>query len=196
MRKVIAINIVSLDGRYEGPDKNVMALPMDGFFDAHNAERLRAAETLLLGRCTFELFVNYWPTEFDNPAASADEREISRLNNAIEKIVVSNTLTAEQTGPWRETTRIAARVEAREVIAELRNGNGGDVVIFGSRILWHDLLAAGLVDELYLMVAPVVLGGGTRLFDDGMESRLRLLEIRRQEGSDNVLLRYAAQPGA
>lgn len=196
MRKVIVANIVSVDGHYEGPGKNVMALPMDGFFDAHNAERLRSAETMLLGRSTFELFVGYWPPQVDNPAASADEREISRLNNAIEKIVVSDTFTAEATGPWQDTTRIAARAEAHKLVAGLRNGEGGDIIIFGSRTLWNDLLAAGLVDELHLMVGPVVLGGGTRLFGDGVESNLRLIEIRRQEGSDNVVLRYDAQPAA
>jgi hypothetical protein len=59
---------VSLDGYFEGPDKNVMALPMDGFFDEHNLERLRAADTLLLGARTYMGLKGYWPAVADDPA--------------------------------------------------------------------------------------------------------------------------------
>lgn len=62
MRKLIVCNIVSLDGFYEGPGKDVMALPFDEAFDVYNAERLRAADTLLLGRTSFDGFKSYWPS--------------------------------------------------------------------------------------------------------------------------------------
>jgi dihydrofolate reductase len=98
MRKLIVTNIVSLDGYYEGPSKNVMGLfsyrleayPTDESFDAYNAERLRAADTLLLGRTSYEGFKSYWPPVAEDPHAAPLEREISRLNNAIEKVVVSD----------------------------------------------------------------------------------------------------------
>jgi dihydrofolate reductase len=68
MRKLIVSNIMSLNGYYTGPDNNVMALPMDEAFDAYNAERLRAADTLLLGRTTYDGFRGFWPSVADDPS--------------------------------------------------------------------------------------------------------------------------------
>ncbi len=206
MRKLIVANIVSLDGYYEGPGKNVMALPMDAYFDAYNAERLRSAGTLLLGRTTYEGFKDFWPPLADAPDAAAvfrDDpqardvlREISRLNNAIEKVVVSDSLTTDETAPWTDTTRIVRRADAHEQIAELKHGDGPDILTFGSRTLWNDLFAAGLVDELHLMVGAVVLGDGTPAFQAEKALPLRLIGTRSREGSDNLLIRYDARPVA
>ena len=99
MRKLIVCNIMSLDGYYTGPDNNVMVLPMDEAFDAYNAERLRAADTLLLGRTTYDGFKGFWPSVADDPKARPIHREISRLDHAIDKVVVSDSLTSEQTEP-------------------------------------------------------------------------------------------------
>jgi dihydrofolate reductase len=191
MRKLIVTNIVSLDGYYEGPGENVMVLPMDHSFDAHNVERLRAADTLLLGRNSYMGFKGYWPAVKDDPNQSKDNREISRLNDAIEKVVVSDSLTEAETEPWSETTRIVRRADAHERIAELKQAPGRDILTFGSRTLWNDLLAAGLVDELHLMVGPVVLGSGTPAFAGELASPLRLLDTRTFEGTSNLLLAYA-----
>ncbi len=192
MRKLIVSNIMSLDGQIAGPGNNVMAMPMDHSFDAYNVERLRAADTLLLGRVTFQMFEGFWPRVADHPDASAANREISRLDNAIAKVVVSSSLTAEQTGTWRTTTRIVPRALAHAQIAELKRQPGKDILVFGSRTLWNDLLAAGLVDELHLMLGPVVLGGGTPGFGaTALATPLELLDTRRFEGSSNVVLRYA-----
>lgn len=193
MRKLIVANISSVDGYYEGPGRNVMALPMDHSFDAYNAERLRSAGTLLLGRNTYEQLKGYWPERADDPDASEDEREISRRNAAIAKVVVSDSLTEEQTDPWRETTRIVRRADANEAIGELRQGSGEDILVFGSRTLWNELLAAGLIDEIHLMVGGIVLGGGTPAFG-GTEAKLHLLGTRRFSGSENLLIRYAPEP--
>ena len=111
MRKLIVSNIVSLDGYYEGPGKNVMdlfgyrlgAYPEDDSFDAYNAERLRSADALLVGRTSYVGFKSYWPPVADDPDAPLVAREISRLNNSIEKVVVSDTLKAEETEPWSNT---------------------------------------------------------------------------------------------
>src|SRR5215218_9090909 len=126
MRKLIVSNAMSLDGYYEGPGKNVMALfdyrwdyPTDESFDAYNAERLRAADTLLLGCVSYQGFKGFWPSVADDPDATPIQREISHLNNAIDKVVISDSLTPEEAEPWHNT-RIIGRVAAHEQIAELR----------------------------------------------------------------------------
>ena len=191
MRKLIVCNITSLDGYYEGPGKDVMALPFDEAFDEYNVERLRAADTLLLGRTTFEGLKSYWPPIADDATARPVEREISRLNGAMEKVVVSDSLTPEQTAPWHNT-RIVKRADAHEQITQLKNQSGKDILTFGSHILWNDLLAHGLVDELHLMIGPALLGGGTPVFEGGTPVALRLLDTRRLENSELVLIRYGA----
>jgi dihydrofolate reductase len=196
MRKLIVSNAMSLDGYYEGPGKNVMALfdyrwdyPTDESFDDYNAERLRAAGTLLLGRVSYEGFKAFWPSVADDPNATPVQREISRLNNAIDKVIISDSMTSEETAPWHNT-RIIRRAGAHEQIAELKGQPGKDILVFGSRTIWNDLLANDLVDELHLMIGPIALGAGTPLFDGQPAVSLRLIETRTWDGSGNVLVRY------
>src|SRR5215207_8906446 len=106
MRNLVVATIMSLDGYSEGPGGDVMAMPMDHTFDEHNAERLRAASTLLLGRTTYQGFLQFWPPVAADPQQRPVEREISRLNGAMEKVVVSDGLTDADTGVWARTTRI------------------------------------------------------------------------------------------
>jgi dihydrofolate reductase len=204
MRKLVVCNIVSLDGFVEGPGGNVMALPMDGFFDGHNLERLRAADTLLLGATTYMGLKSFWPAVAADPSVSpavaADpgvagiHRETGQRNNEIRKVVVSDTLTGSDTAPWTETTTIVRRADAHRAIAELKDQPGGEILMFGSRTLWNDLLAAGLVDELHLMLGATVLGDGTPAFATPPPP-LHLLDTRRKPPSDNLLLRYAVENG-
>jgi dihydrofolate reductase len=97
----------------------------------------------------------------------------------------------DETDPWRDTTEIVRRADAHEAVASRKQQSGGDVLVFGSRSLWNDLLAAGLVDELHFMVGAVVLGDGTPVFGRQPAPPLRLLGAQTWEGSDNVLVRYA-----
>ena len=197
MRRLIVCNAMSLDGYYEGPGGNIMALfdyrfesyPADESFDEYNAERLRAADTLLLGRKSYVGFKEYWPPVADDENASPVQREISRLNNAVDKVVVSDTLTPDETAPWHNS-RIIGRADAHAEISDLKGRPGGDILVFGSRALWNDLLSRGLVDELHLMVTPVVLGAGTHAFATQPGDPLRLIGARTWDGSGNVLVRY------
>ena len=195
-RKLIVCNAVSLDGFYEGPNKNVMDLfdhrqvyPTDESFDVYSAERLRSADTLLVGRTSYEQLKSYWPPLAADPDAPPVEREVSRLNNVIDKVVVSDGLTPEETEPWRNTS-IIGRADAHERISELKHQSGKDILVFGSRTLWNDLLEGGLVEELHLMIGPVLVGAGTPLFDGRIPVSLRLLDSRTWEGAGNVLARY------
>ena len=104
MRKLIVCNIVSLDGFFAGPGGNVMVMPFDDGFSDYNAERLRAADTLLLGRKSYEGFRSYWPGIAEDASQPAVEREISHLNTAMEKVVVSDSLS-------RDERRLAARLQ-------------------------------------------------------------------------------------
>ncbi|MFI6532045.1 dihydrofolate reductase family protein [Nonomuraea sp. NPDC050547] len=195
MRKVIVTNIVTPDGYFEGPGKDFLAMPEEDAFDEYNAERLRAADTLVLGRLTYEGANAYWPGVADDSTAPAGLREMSRLINAMDKVVVSDSLTPERTAPWHDT-RIVRRGAAHEAVAGLRRSPGRDILIFGSHVLWNDLLAHGLVDELHLMIGPKVLGGGTPAFELPAPVSLRLLDARPLPYSQLVLIRYGVASSA
>jgi riboflavin biosynthesis pyrimidine reductase len=130
----------------------------------------------------------------DDPDARPVLREIGRLENAVEKVVVSDTITADETDPWRSTTRIVRRADAHEQVAELKRGPGREILMFGSRTLRNDLLAAGLVDELHLLLGAAVVGGGHPDVRRPPPGRLRLAATRRFDGSDNLLVVYAVEP--
>lgn len=192
MRKLIVCNIISLDGFYSGPGGNVMVMPFDAGFSDYNAERLRAADTLLLGRTSYEGFRSYWPTVAEDMSQPAVEREISRLNAAIEKVVISNRLKSDKIEGWGPT-RVVRRTNAHAEVAALKRGPGRDILMFGSHILWNDLLAVGLVDELHLMIGPGVVGEGVRAFEVRPPGSLRLLDTRTFDGSSLLLVRYAVE---
>jgi dihydrofolate reductase len=194
MARVIVSNIVSLDGYYEGPTHGVMDLPMDAVFDVYNRERIEAARTVLLGRSSYGMFGSYWPgiqhapvPAADDPMAamfSDDNRAISRRYDDVDVLVVSDSLTLDDESPWRDHARVVTQAGVAEALAAV----DGEAVVFGSRQMWNGLLAQGLVDEVHLMVGALAVGGGTPLFD--RPANLALRDVRRFDGSDNVLLVY------
>ena len=107
--------------------------------------------------------------------ATPTQRGISRLNGAIDKIVVSDITSAAPTGPWSDAP-VVRRAAAAGYLADLKNQDGGDILIFGGRTLWNALLTDGLVDELHLMIGPVALGAGTALFIGQPEVSLGLID--------------------
>ena len=201
MRTVVVSTIVSLDGFVAGPGGDIAGLTMDASFDAHNLERLRAAGTLLMGATTYRGMSAYWPAVGADPSVSPAvaldpsvagvHAETARRNGKLPKVVVSDTLTPADGGEWAGTTTVVRRTDAARAVAALREEDGGDVLVFGSRTLWGGLLAADLVDELYLMVSPVLLGSGLPAFPAGTARGLRLLDTRTRPDSPNVVLHYS-----
>lgn len=190
MRKIIVYNVISLDGYHTGPgnDVSVMFPMMGDIFDSYNAELLRTADVHLMGRVSFELFQSFWPKVAENPTSNEwtdSQRELSQAGTSVKGIVVSDTLQ----GQWQDV-QIIRRSEAYEQLADLKRQAGKNIVISGSRTLWNDLLAHDLVDEIHLLIGNLVLGQGVPVFAGKTSTALRLIDTRRWEDSDNVLLRY------
>jgi class 3 adenylate cyclase/dihydrofolate reductase len=190
MRRLIASEFVTLDGVMEGPGhdehrdgKNAWALKLGSEEQQrYKIDELAAADAVLLGRVTYQIFAAFWPS------APRDEGFADRMNS-IRKYVVSTTLKKAE---WTNTTTISGNVP--EEVSRLKQQAGGDIVIFGSADLVNSLMEHDLIDEYRLMVFPVVLGSGKRLFRDETDtSHMRLIETR-PFSSGVVLLTY--QPAA
>ena len=193
MRKIIVYNVVSLDGYFTGlgNDVSVMFPMMGTVFDSYNTELLRTADVHLMGRASFDLFQSFWPKVAENPASDEwtdAQRNLSQAGKSVKGLVVSDTLT----GNWQNVS-IVKRRDAYQQIAELKRQNGKDILITGSHILWNDLLAHDLIDEIHLLIGNLVLGQGIPVFVGNTSASLRLMDTRRWEGSDNVLLHYEVQ---
>jgi len=154
MRKIVAGLFISLDGVYEAPGEWHFPYFDDDMRAAVGA-LMEAADTMLLGRVTYEEFAGYWPN------ADPAENEIADHMNGIPKLVVSNTL---QSLAWQNSTLATGDVAAR--LTALKAQPGKDISITGSGTLVRSLLRDGVLDELHLLVHPIAIGSGKRLFDD------------------------------
>jgi dihydrofolate reductase len=173
--------LVSLDGFFEGPNHEIDWHNVDEEFNEFAIRQLDDVDMLLFGRVTYQMMAAYWPTPV---AIESDPIVAGKMNNTA-KIVVSRTL---ERAEWSHTRLV--REHAADEIAKLKQQPGKDLAIFGSSDLTVSLMQAGLVDEFRIMVNPVVLGGGKRLFE-GLHDRAKLKLLRtRTFKSGNVLLYY------
>ncbi|MEO5877393.1 MAG: dihydrofolate reductase family protein [Streptosporangiaceae bacterium] len=171
MRKIIAGLFISLDGVVEAPETWHFPYFNEEMGKAVSSQ-MAEADTVLLGRTTYDVFAAHWPHQTG---------ELADLLNNIPKYVVSTTL---QSADWKNTTVIGDDVAAR--ITELKQLPGENIAMTGSGTLIRFLLAHGLLDELRLLVHPIVLGAGERLFPEGT-ARHGLKLIRSETFTTGVL---------
>ena len=191
MRRLVVSTFLTLDGVMEAPGGEPghphtgwVADFQDDEQIAHKFDEVRAASALLLGRVTYESFAGAWPT-YSGPFAD-------RMN-AMPKHVVSRTL---REPAWNNTVVVAGDV-ATEVLRLKREGDGGPLLVHGSGTLAQALIAGGLVDELRVIIFPVLLGRGRRLFPETAHKTVFRLAGSRAFGSGVVEHRYlAAAPAA
>jgi dihydrofolate reductase len=160
MRKVVASEFVSLDGVVESPEKWHFPYFNEQMGDAIGAA-MAASDAMLMGRVLYEEWAAFWPNQ------DPDENPVAARMNGVRKYVVSTTL--EEPLEWQNSTLIGDNVA--EEISRLKEQPGKDISISGSPTLVRSLLQEDLLDELRLMVHPIVVGSGRRLFEDGGDQK-------------------------
>jgi dihydrofolate reductase len=184
MRKLISFMVITADGFTEGPEGEFDWPNVDEGFNDFAISQLHDLGALLFGRVTYEGMASYWPT----PMAEQDNPVVTSLMNGFPKYVFSHTLSSAD---WANTTLVSG--EAGPAVAKLKEEDGHDLAVFGSAKLTASLLEQGLVDELRVMVNPILLGGGVSLFST-IKERIPLTLLRTTVfPSGNVLLVY--RPG-
>ena len=168
MRKLVAVELVSLYGVMESPEEWAFSYSNKEMEEA-NASGMAASDAMLLGRVTYEGLAAFWPNQ---PGGTPMVDYI----NSVPKYVVSSTL--KEPLEWNNSTLIKGDVA--EEIAKLKRQPGKDITSIGSGTLVRSLLQNSLLDELRLMIHPIVLDGGKRLFEDGRDREaLKLVDSRR-----------------
>jgi dihydrofolate reductase len=159
MRRLILEEWLSLDGYAVDGEGTLDFFPpseSDQFSDRDQLEFLESVDTILLGRRTYELFVEFWPT------ATTDEEVIADRLNSLPKLVFSNTLSEAPWGEWPP-----ARVVHGDAVVEikrLKEQDGKHMVLWGSLSLAQKLIAADLIDEYHFQLCPTAVGGGRPVF--------------------------------
>ncbi len=161
MRRIVTTTWVSLDGFIAGPNNEMdwVGRYYDQTMGDYETALVQGADTLLLGRTTYDSFAGSWPTVPEREDVPDAEKAYARLLNSMRKVVVSSSLVDP---PW-EHTDVLSDVR-RDEIDQLKREAGRDIVVYGSASLVRQLTDLGLVDEYHLLVHPVVLGEGKPLF--------------------------------
>ncbi len=167
MRKVIVSNVVSLDGFFEGPEKNLDWFVVSDEFFKYAGDMLNEASALLFGRVTYELMVAFWPN------ATGEDPVVTEKMNSLPKIVFSKTLAAVD---WNNSRLVANNIA--EEISALKQQPGKDLVILGSGSIVSQFAQLGLIDEYRIIVTPVILGSGNGQFKNTDRLSLKLVETK------------------
>jgi len=183
MSKVILFVQMSLDGFFEGPQKELDWNMLDDELHAHVNGVLATMGGFLSGRVTYELMAAYWPTADADPAATPFVKEFAPIWREMPKVVYSKTLAS---AGWNTTI---ARDVVREEVEELKRRSRGDLVVGGGE-LGAAFMAQDLVDEYRIYVHPIRIGEGKRLFPPSQEKVPLHLAEARTFGNGVVLLRY------
>jgi dihydrofolate reductase len=181
MRKLLSFMVVTLDGFYEGPNGEFDWPNVDDEFAEFSISQLNDIDTLLFGRVTYEGMASYWPT----PEAREFDPVIAERMNGITKLVFSSTLKA---AAWQNSTLVTD--DAGTAVATLKKEPGKALALFGSPTLTVALLEQGLVDELRVMIHPILLGQGKSLFKELRDRAPLKLTTTTVFSSGNVLLTY------
>jgi dihydrofolate reductase len=180
VRKLVSFVMVSLDGYYKAPGGDLDWANVDEEFFEFSNRQDAYIDTLLFGRAGYEHMAAYWPD------ATEPDLEIAAFMNSVEKVAVSSTL---ERADWNNTTLVSGEDLAGTVTA-LKERPGREIGIFGSVKLTASLLELGLVDELRIIVNPILLGEGHSLYET-LTRRVKLvLWQTRTFRSGNVLLTY------
>ena len=179
MRRLILFNMLTVDGYLEGRNEDISWHQVDGEVKDFIIEQMKNADTILFGRKTYEMMEKFWPSE----KAIALDPVTAGMMKAHLKIVFSATLKEIQ---WDNTRQI--KTDAVTEVENLKKQPGKDILIFGSATLCKELMKHGVIDEFRLMINPVTLGNGNRLFKH-KKTYLRLLKAK-VFGNGNMLLCY------
>lgn len=185
MGPLVYLMNVSLDGYVETPDHGLEWAIVDDELHRWFAEHERKAEAFLYGRGLYEVMAAYWPTFEADPAATPAMLEFGRIWNPKPKVVFSSTLSEVR---WNSRL---ANGDVGDALAKIRAEFTGELHV-GGPTLAAEFIRRGLVDELGLVVHPVILGGGTPYLPAGVQLALRLLDSRRF-ASGVIYLRYAVR---
>jgi dihydrofolate reductase len=173
--------MVTLDGYFEGPNRELDWHNVDDEFNQFAIEQLNTTDLLLFGRVTYEMMASYWPTEH----AVTNDPIVADKMNCLPKIVFSRTLNK---AGWNNTRLLNDNIA--ETISALKLQPGKDIAIFGSSDLVVTLIQMDLIDEYRIIVNPVVLGSGKPLFK-GIHEMLNLKLLKTKTfNSGNILLYY------
>ena len=166
--------MVTLDGFFEGPNKELDWHVVDEEFNQYAIDLLSNVDSLLFGRVTYQLMVDYWPAAATNPSTPKSDLEIADKMNNLPKIVFSKTL---QEVKWNNSRLVKENIA--EEISKMKQQPGKDMVIFGSGSIVSTFMQHGLIDEYRIIVNPVVLGNGKPLFKGiNDKQNLKLLNTR------------------
>lgn len=182
MRKLIVSAWITLDGFVAGPNDEMEWLLIDEAMNTYENNLIHMADTLLLGRATYQGFAGYWPKVALDPTATKEQVAYAQQVNAMHKIVFSQTLTHVA---W--TNARLVEVLRPEEIRRMKQEPGRDMVIYGSLSLVQALIQCGLIDEYQLLVHPVVLGSGKPLWSN-VKEKMALKCVQTQAFPSGVVL--------